>query len=313
MIEKRVILPEEFEGLDVVVSLSGGKDSTALVLALREAEIPAQYVFADTGWEAPETYQYLDTLRERLGLPIHKVGHPGGMVARVRARANFPSRLLRWCTEELKVQPLRAWHDAYTAATGRETVNAVGLRAEESDARSRMAEVEDEPVGHRSWGGWVWRPLLRWSVEDVLRIHQRHAIPVNPLYVQGHPRVGCYPCIYATKEQIRLLAKHSPERIEQIAALEREVEAERATRNAAHTPTEKRPVRYAHERATFFQTRKGVDPMDIHDIVAWSRTDRRGLPVLAPQPTGGCMRWGLCETEPSSALDSMDADEEVGS
>lgn len=313
MIEKRVILPEEFEGLDVVVSLSGGKDSTALVLALREAEIPAQYLFADTGWEAPETYQYLDTLRERLGLPIHTVGFPGGMEAKIRARASFPTRLGRWCTEELKVQPQRAWHDAYTAATGRETVCAVGVRAEESESRAQLAEVEDEPVGHRKWGGWIWRPLLRWSVEDVLRIHQRHNLPINPLYHRGHNRVGCYPCIYAWKEEIRLIADHAPERIERIRALEIEVEAERATRNAAHTSTEKRPVRYAHERATFFLTRKGVEPMDIHDIVAWSRTDRRGLPVLAPPPTGGCMRWGLCETEPSSALDSMDADEEVSS
>ena len=66
-------LPAEGVGLHVIASVSGGKDSTALILALREAEIPARHVFADTGWEAPETYEYLDLLRARLGITIDVV------------------------------------------------------------------------------------------------------------------------------------------------------------------------------------------------------------------------------------------------
>jgi 3'-phosphoadenosine 5'-phosphosulfate sulfotransferase (PAPS reductase)/FAD synthetase len=304
--------PEEFDDLDVIASVSGGKDSTALILALREAEIPARFIFADTGWEAQETYDYLDLLRARLGIKIGVVGHPGGMVAKIRARAGFPTRMARWCTVELKVQPLRAWHDAYIARTGRETVNTVGVRAEESASRAKLPEVDDEPQGSLTWGGWVWRPLLRWSVEDVLRIHQRHGIPVNPLYQRGHGRVGCYPCIYATKEEIRLIAQNSPEVIDEIEELEQYAEAERVIRNAAHVPTEKRPVRYNHMQATYFQTRNHIAPMNIRQIVAWSRTDRKGLPVLAPQPTGGCMRWGLCETQPEAGADvATDAPAEV--
>ena len=56
----------------VVASVSGGKDSTALALTLMENEIPHVRVFADTGFEAPETYRYLDLLRTRLG-PIEVV------------------------------------------------------------------------------------------------------------------------------------------------------------------------------------------------------------------------------------------------
>lgn len=93
-----------------VVSVSGGKDSTATVLALREAEIPARYVFADTGWEVPQTYDYLAELERLLSIKIDRVGKPGGMVAAAAAR--FPSRVQRWCTKELKIQPLRAYHDA---------------------------------------------------------------------------------------------------------------------------------------------------------------------------------------------------------
>lgn len=286
-------LPEELRGLTLVLSISGGKDSTAAALALREAGLVFRMVFADTGWEARETYTHLDYLRTVLG-PIDVVGVPGGMVAKIKARAGFPARMQRWCTRELKLEVLRAYHDAIEA-TGVETVCVVGVRAGESDARAKMSELEDEPEGARSWGGWVWRPLLSWSVEDVIRIHNRHGVRMNPLYHRGHDRVGCYPCIFARKEEIRLIAEHCPERIDEIRELEREATVERAKRN------ESKPGRYRFPIATFFQGR-GEDgrngAMAIDNVVRWSRTERGGkqLPLLAPVPEGGCMRWGLCET-----------------
>lgn len=285
---RNIELPEEGRDLTVVASVSGGKDSTALILALREAGIAARYVFADTGWEAPETMAYLDYLRETLGIVIDVVGVPGGMAAKVRARAGFPGRMQRWCTRELKIEPLRAYHDALIEETGVETVSAMGIRADESPSRAAMPEWNDEPEGARSWGGYVWRPLLRWTIADVLGIHNRHGVKVNPLYQRGHNRVGCYPCIFSGKEEIALLP---PGRIDEIRALESEATAIRAARNVDQ------PGRYAHDDAQFFQTqRQGF--VGIDKVVAWARTSRGGkqYPLLAPAPTGGCMRWGICDT-----------------
>lgn len=282
------IPPRIAEGdLILVVSLSGGKDSTATALALKETGLPYRLVFADTGWEAPETYAHLDELERHLG-PIAKVGHPDGMVGRIRHRAGFPARLQRWCTRELKVRPLRDWHDRLEAEEKAESVCVVGIRAEESARRAQMADFEDD----EHWGGWMWRPILDWTVEEVLAIHHRHGVPLHPHYHRGHGRVGCWPCINASKEEIRLLADADPSRIDLIRSLEVEVRQERAARNAS------KPGRYEHHEGTFFQSRidrSGTQPID--SVVEWARTDKGGrqLPLLPADPTGGCFRWGLCE------------------
>jgi 3'-phosphoadenosine 5'-phosphosulfate sulfotransferase (PAPS reductase)/FAD synthetase len=271
-----------------IMSMSGGKDSTACALALREAEVDFRMVFADTGWEAAETYEHLDHLRNRLG-PIDVVqSEAGGMVAIARRKAGFPMRQGRWCTKDLKVYPLRKYHDKVSEETGRDTVSVVGIRAAESDVRALMPEWEDA----ESWGGFVWRPILEWSVEDVLAIHHRHGVEVNPLYKRGHSRVGCFPCIFANKEEIRLIAQHAPDRIDLIRALESELTAERARRNASGEGT------FAWPDATFFMSKhRGSGVMAIDRAVEWSQTSHGGrqLPMFDADPTGGCFRWGMCE------------------
>lgn len=299
---RTIVLPSQGHGLLIVVSVSGGKDSTALILALLEAvdrgEIPRhliRFAFADTGWEAPETYAYLDYLRTTLKIEIAVVGVEGGMRARIAHYAAFPGRHGRWCTRELKLEPLRAYHDRLIEETGVDTISAMGIRASESDHRAKMLDWADEPEGYRSWGGYVWRPLLQWSVEDVLAIHNHHGVKVNPLYQRGHNRVGCWPCIYWGKEDIALLP---PTRVSDIRQLESDTTSLRIARNA------ERPGRYDETTAAFFQTiRQGFSGIDA--VVAWARTDHGGkqLPLFAPPPRGGCMRWGICDMPPEKEDD----------
>ena len=85
-------IPAGHEDSVFIVSVSGGKDSTATLLALRESNIPPRAAFADTGWEAPETYAYLATLERLLGITIDRVGVPGGITAFL-GMMTMPSRM----------------------------------------------------------------------------------------------------------------------------------------------------------------------------------------------------------------------------
>ncbi len=65
-------MSDNSENFRHIVSLSGGKDSTALAIFLKRHynDLPFEFIFLDTGEELPETYAYLEKLETYLGEPI---------------------------------------------------------------------------------------------------------------------------------------------------------------------------------------------------------------------------------------------------
>lgn len=288
------ITPEQRErlaGRFVIASLSGGKDSTALCLWLKENGIPFRAVFMDTGWEADETYAYLrETLPAFVG-EITWIRAARQMEELCLYKAMFPTRMVRWCTELLKIKPMQA----YLSGVDEEVVGAVGIRHAESKARARMPEWE--------WSGAfdceTWRPLIHWTEQDVIDTHTRHGCPPNPLYLKGAQRVGCWPCIYARKAEIRFIADNDPARIDRLRVLEERVAAAHLekvqTRGDEYRP-EGRPAWFQPPSADA-EGRYPSWPID--KVIQWSRTSRGGRQFelfAAPESEAGCMRWGLCET-----------------
>lgn len=284
----KLALPNPKE-VPVFVNVSGGKDSAAVCLHLTEQGIPHRRVFADTGWEHEDTYKYLDYLETVLG-PIDRVKPAMPMPDMIRQKGMFPNFRQRWCTAELKVRPLNdymAKEDPYWDA-----IVAVGIRADESTARAGLDEWEHDG---NAMERWVWRPIIRWTLADVIAIHKRHNLTPNPLYLRGANRVGCWPCIYARKNEIRMVANESPERIDLIRDLEKEL-AERMELKKQQDPEfRKRAEEKRYRNPTFFNPKGGMIPID--EVVRWSRTKRGGyaIELVDPNPERGCLRWGMCD------------------
>lgn len=290
-----------------ILSLSGGKDSVAAALHLVEMQIPHRRVFMDTGWEHPDLYDHLDYLAGILG-PIERISAPlpdlpadllpeveaieavlgisrSPFVRRCVKRAMFPSRRRRWCTQELKVHPFLRWVEQLDA----DIVNIVGIRAEESAARSRLPERELMPGAEHIE---VWRPLIRWTEADVIAIHQRHNVRPCPLYLRGSLRVGCWPCIQANKPELQQLAKDD-QRLTAIRMLEQLVA--RLDRESDE-PADNAPTLFQQSLRNADGRRPCV-PID--DVIEWAQTKHGGRQMTIDTSWGreaGCVRWGMCET-----------------
>lgn len=297
----------------VIASVSGGKDSGATCLHLQELGIPYEPVFLDTGWELPETLFYLREvlpayigeirwLRAEVALPADvepyalelegMLGHYSAMVRMCLKKIMLPARKPRWCTSAVKVDVMNDW----IATTDADVVNVVGVRGAESPDRAAMDEWEYDAKRE----AWVWRPIHGWTLDDVIAIHQRHGMRPNPLYLLNMTRVGCGPCIFSRKAEIRFLADRYPERIAVIRRLEeimailyaktaagqglsKNLTSASARKGIAYLP----PTWFQHNSERTEAMRETGYAWPIDRVVEWSRTAWGGKQVelfAAPPP-----------------------------
>jgi 3'-phosphoadenosine 5'-phosphosulfate sulfotransferase (PAPS reductase)/FAD synthetase len=304
-----------------LVSVSGGKDSTAVYLLALESGRPFRAVFADTGNEHELVYEYIARLHERTGGPAvevvradftadlarHKAyllrewpkqGISPEIVAEAAAlheptgnpyldlcitKSRFPSRMAQFCTGELKEIPITTQVVGPMLREG-PVLQWLGIRADESRNRAKQPRFN-----HHESGSMIWRPIFRWTVEDVWAQHRKHGLRPNPLYAMGMNRVGCMPCINCRKSELRTIADLFPDHVDRIERWEAIIAA-----------TSKR------QSATFFAAKTdSTDPdrpgtySGIRTLVEWSKTTRGGRQYdmfFNEQPGGGCTSdLGLCE------------------
>lgn len=178
-----------------ILGLSGGKDSTALALYLKN-EIPdIEYFFCDTHKELPETYEYIDKLEILLGKKINRLEPNRGFDHWLEIYDGYlPNPRSRWCTKKLKIEPLEKF------VGDDETVSYIAIRADED----RVGYISTKPNIKTVF------PFMRDGLvkRDIFRIIEESGIGI-PGYYSWRSRSGCFFCFFQRKvEWVRLYQTH---------------------------------------------------------------------------------------------------------
>lgn len=198
-----------------VLGLSGGKDSAALAIFMREhyPELDLHYFFTDTGKELPEVYEFLGRLEGFLGRRILPLNPQRTFDFWLREYNNFlPSPRTRWCTRQLKLLPFRKWIKPWLDA-GDEVVSYVAIRSDE-DHREGYTSTHERLT--------VKMPFREHGIdkEGVFDILNASGIGL-PAYYQWRSRSGCTFCFFQQKiEWVRLRNVH-PDRFEEAKSYEK--------------------------------------------------------------------------------------------
>lgn len=195
------------------------------------------------------------------------------LMAKLNGR--FPSRRAQFCTEYLKMSPLRRWMRENIYDHGNDVIRYAGVRREESKSRESTPDSKWDKYNDCE----VHFPIASWTKQQCFEFVKQRGEIFNPLYTFGFSRVGCSPCVNSGKEDVNQWATRFPEMIEKIREWE------------------------AFVGKSFFPPNivPGKNIAWVDEVVAWSKTTRGGKQIALPfaeaeAANGSCSsKYGLCE------------------
>lgn len=253
-----------------ILSLSGGKDSAALAIYMRDRVPEMEYIFSDTRKELPETYEYLERIEDYLGKRVHRLNAKlgfdhwydvyGGMI---------PSNHRRWCTKMLKLKPLEEF------VGDDPVINYVGLRADETRSGYISHKPNITPVYPFQQDGK--------KLADIEEILMRSGVGMPPYTKWGRSRSGCYFCFYQQKIEWVRLKETYPELYEQAKAYERPYEgsgniftwSERESLAELEQPERMQAIKEEHARRLAQRQARG-DNLTLAEVFAVERQSEEG-------------------------------------
>lgn len=198
-----------------VLGLSGGRDSAALAIFMRQRhpEIDVEYFFTDTGKELPEVYDYLTRLEGYLGKRIRRLNPDRDFDFWLKSYKSYlPSAQSRWCTRQLKLRPFEEWVSEFLE-DGETVISYVAIRSDE-EYRQGYRSNRDKLL--------VSLPLKDAGIDKggVIEILEGSGLGL-PAYYDWRTRSGCTFCFFQQKiEWVRLRERH-PEAFEEAKRYEK--------------------------------------------------------------------------------------------
>ena len=198
-----------------VLGLSGGKDSAALAIFMRQRypELNIKYFFTDTGKELPEVYEFLAKLEGFLGKRIERLNPHRDFDFWLREYGHFlPSPKTRWCTRQLKLLPFKNWVRPWLS-NGDKVFSYVAIRADEDHREGLISQHENLIVK---------LPFRKHGIDKQGVFDMLDASGVGlPKYYDWRSRSGCTFCFFQQKiEWVRLKATH-PDAFEEAKTYEK--------------------------------------------------------------------------------------------
>lgn len=211
-----------------VISLSGGKDSTAMLLMMIERKEPIHsVVFFDTGWEFPQMLDHISLIEKRTGVRIWRlqsrfpfdywatarplIARKGPMKGHVyRIGSGWPSIQRRWCTRQ-KMDTINSF-----CAPIPEAVSCVGYAADETS----RSFADTDKIKARF-------PLQEYGVTEADALAYCYSKGYNWGGLYEHfSRVSCYCCPLQRIGELRTLRRHFPGLWEKMLDLENQMTLE---------------------------------------------------------------------------------------
>ena len=191
-----------------ILGLSGGKDSAALAIYLKDQgrDDRIEYFFCDTGAELREVYDYLDRLEDYLDKPIERLSSGRDFDHHLKRFNGFlPAPHARWCTRVMKLEPLEAF------VGDDPCVSYIGIRADEQ----RQGYISHKPNIKAAYP-FIDDGLVR---SDIFRILEE-SVGI-PEYYKWRSRSGCYFCFFQRRDEWVGLAENHPDLFEQAKQYEK--------------------------------------------------------------------------------------------
>lgn len=196
---------KNFNKSDIMISFSGGKDSTVTAdLVQRALNNGIKLVFGDTTLEHELTYKYIERLKKNKDIELITARNNDNEFYKMAKMIGPPSRISRWCCYTFKTGAVNRTMNKIFG--NKHILTFYGIRKNESTARSKYNRSEDKAENKKISNQKVCSPIFYWNEFEIWLYILANKIDFNDAYKLGYSRVGCWCCPNAS-DTSELLAK----------------------------------------------------------------------------------------------------------